>query len=203
MPATPVSESIPRVLEALRAGHLVAFRTDTLYGVSAAPEQPAAMARLRALKAREGEGAFVSLAADAESALAAAAVLPERVRALADRCWPGPATLVLPAGAAVPAALRAADGSWAVRVPADAFCRALAREWGSPLPSTSANRAGRAAARTAAEVVAVLGADLELVVDGGEVAPGTAASALLDARVWPPRLLRGALPQLEEWLRNL
>jgi L-threonylcarbamoyladenylate synthase len=202
LPVEPQAASLREAVTALRAGALIAFRTDTLYGVTASSGDPGAVARLRALKGRGAGGGFVSLAGDLDAAFELTGPSPGWVRELARECWPGPVTLVLPAGGRLPEGLRADDGSWAVRVPADPWCRDLARQMGVPLPSTSANRPGAAPARSAAEVVEQLGAELDLVVDGGEVPAGAPPSALVDVRGGQPRLLRGECPGLLDFVRR-
>jgi L-threonylcarbamoyladenylate synthase len=201
MSLQPFADSLRESIAVLRAGGLVAFRTDTLYGVSASPLHEGGMARLRALKSREADGGFVSLAAGIAAAFECSGAAPAWARELAGECWPGPVTLVLPAGERLPGGLRSRDGSWAVRVPDHEWCRALAADMATPLPSTSANLSGRLPARNAGEVMAQLGGDCDLVLDGGEVPAQVGASALLDVRAWPPRLLRGDLPGLEAFVR--
>jgi L-threonylcarbamoyladenylate synthase len=202
LPSEPFAVSLREAAAALVAGGLAAFRTDTLYGVSASPMHSGGLARLRALKLRETDGAFVSLAATVEAAFEWSGPAPAWARELAEQCWPGPVTLVLPAGERVPRGVRAPDGSWAVRVPNHRWCRALSAGLGAPLPSTSANLPGARPARSAGEVLEQLGAWCELVVDGGEVPAPARASALVDARSWPPRLLRGDLPALAAFVRS-
>src|SRR5262249_34864509 len=116
---------------------------------------------------------------------------------LLPQVWPGPVTLVLPAGKAVPRALIASDGSWAVRVPDNPWCRALASAVGGVLPSSSANLPGSPPCRNAGEVEEELSRWVALVVEGGAVPADTPASALADAREWPPELLRGSHPVLD------
>ncbi|MBI5835881.1 MAG: L-threonylcarbamoyladenylate synthase [Candidatus Eisenbacteria bacterium] len=200
IPVEPAEASVQEAVATLRAGGLVAFRTDTLYGISADPAHAGAMARLRALKSR-ATGGFVSLASDVAMALAASSGIDPRVTRLVTQCWPGPVTLVLAAGESLAPGLRSPDGSWAVRVPDQPWCRCLVSRLGAPLPSTSANLPGRPPVRAATDLAADLGDDLDLAVDGGGVPAETPASALVDARAWPPRLLRGGGPELAAMLR--
>jgi L-threonylcarbamoyladenylate synthase len=202
LPLEPFEASLGEALDVLRAGGLIAFRTDTLYGITASPRSERGMTRLRALKSRDASGAFVSLADSAASAFALSGVAPGWTRELAESCWPGPVSMVLAVGDVLPPSLWSPEGSWAVRVPAHPWCRALARGLGAPLPSSSANRPGQPPARSAAEAVAQLGESLDLVIDGGPVSADTPPSALVDCRAWPPRLLRGEFPALAKFVRR-
>ncbi len=201
VPREPSAESLARAAGCLLSGGVAAFRTDTLYGLSAAWSSAAGLARLRAIKGEERP--FLSLAADAATAWRWSGPVEPWVRAVADRFWPGPVTLVLPAGPKAPAGARAPDGSWAVRVPDEPWCRELAARVGGALPSTSANRPGGSAARTVGEVQARLGDTVDLVVDGGPVPQAQPASALVDCRGGGPVLLRGGPAHLVEFLHKL
>lgn len=168
----------------LRGGGLVAFPTDTVYGIGCRVGDPAALERLFAAKARPPERQVPVLIADANAAHALGLGLDERAEALAARFWPGPLTLVLPrTDAGDPPTL-------GVRVPDHPVTRELLGRAG-PLATSSANRSGEPEARTPAEVItAFAGVDeLDLVVDGGPT-PGGVASSVVDLSVTPARLLR-------------
>ncbi len=144
-------EARERAAHVTAAGGLVAFRTDTFYGVGADPFNPAALELINALKGRDGKPILV-LAADAFDA---ERLLAERTRTfelLAARHWPGALTLVAAARAEVPELLTAGTGTVGVRLPDDAQARAIVRACGGLLTATSANPAGRPPARTAREV---------------------------------------------------
>lgn len=165
---------------ALRSGGVVVLPTDTVYGLAALPGREEA---LSALKGRPTSMPIAVLVADIDQA-ASLGVLDDSARRLADRFWPGPLTLVLPA--------REGAATIGVRCPAHDFVRALAARVG-PLPTTSANRHGEPTPATASDAAAALTGTPALVVDGGPC--GDVASTVVDATTSPPTVLRvGAVP---------
>lgn len=156
--------ALRQAIEAISAGHVVAFPTDTAYGLGVLPDSASAVDRVYALKGRPRSLPLILLAADMDD-FAGWAELPEAARPLASRWWPGPLTLVVPAGPRTPKFLRAADGTVGIRIPAHPMARRLLAETG-PLATTSANRSGSASPRNADDVVAAFGGE-----DGGENEP--------------------------------
>ena len=182
-------------IAALRAGGVVAFPTDTVFGIAVALGVPGGIERLFAAKERPPDRAIVVLV-DSLEQVDAIVEIPAEARVLAAACWPGGLTLVLPvrAGVRLPAALTAGTATLGVRVPDHDTPRTLARAVG-PLPTTSANRHGEPPALDGAAVVAALGERLEIVVDGGSGRPGGTSSTVVDCSSGPPRILRaGAVP---------
>jgi L-threonylcarbamoyladenylate synthase len=174
---TPAEELAVAVV-ALRRGEIVAYPTETFYGLAVDAFDELALARLRELKGR-AEKAF-SVLVVGEGMLDRLCDPPsEKARALMARHWPGALTLALPARVGVPAAL-VADGCVAVRESPHPLARALVRAYGGPLTATSANLAGAPPARTPAEVVAALGA--RCVVLAGGATPGGPPSTLARVR---------------------
>jgi L-threonylcarbamoyladenylate synthase len=193
-PGSPDEAVLHEVVARLRRGAVVAFPTDTLYGLGADPWNRAAIARIFALKGREAAQAIPLVAADRAQVEAAIGPLPPLGRALADAFWPGPLSLVVPAPPEVPRELLGGGSTVAVRVPAHAVARALAARLGRPLTATSANRSQAPPARDADEAERALGADLDGIVDAGP-APGGPPSTLVDVTGEAPRLVRaGAVP---------
>jgi L-threonylcarbamoyladenylate synthase len=144
---------------------MIVYPTSTLYGLGGDATDPSVAARIRGIKGNR-EAPFVLLAASPQDAFALAADVPEAARRLADRHWPGPLTLVLPAADHVPATVTGPDGTIAVRVDPHPFPRALAKAAGCPLISTSANLAGRPAPGTSDAVAPdIVGACDLFVVD--------------------------------------
>ena len=166
--------------------------TDTLPGLHCRADAAPALARLQAIKERDPARPLLLLCADEAQAFALAAPLSAVATAYARRCWPGPFTLVLPRGAAAPAGVCGVGGTVACRVPAPPALRALVLAAGGPLVSTSANRTGEAPCPTLDAAVALLGDQVDAVLEGWlpESAMPPGPSALLDLAVWPPRLLR-------------
>ena len=180
LPPTP--EGLARAAELLAAGAVVAFPTDTVYGVAVAGSRPDRLEALFELKRRPVDRRIPMLVADLDHAIAAGAVVDERARLLAARFWPGALTLVL---------ATADGGTQAYRAPDDAVALALIRAAG-PLFATSANISDQPDTLGADEVLIAFATqqdELAAVVDGGPV-PGGVASTVVDVSVTPMRILR-------------
>jgi L-threonylcarbamoyladenylate synthase len=176
----------------LRSGGVVAFPTDTLYGLAVDPNSEKAIAKLFALKGRPSSVALPFVAAS-RAQVDDWCGLEGDSADLAGTFWPGPLSLICTAPKTILPAVHAALGTVAVRVPAHAVARALAYAWGSPLPASSANLTGQTPAVTVADLHSLESPDL-LVIDGGPAAGG-APSTIVDARRRPPKLIReGAIP---------
>ena len=173
----------------LRAGELVAFPTDTVYGVGAVAWDAAAVGRLYTAKLRSLEKAIPILLADPSDMQLVARDLPPAALRLAERFWPGPLTLVVAKAERVPAAVTAGGSTVAVRVPDHTVARALIRAAGAPLATTSANLSGQASPSTAQEVAAQLGGRIAMILDGGRC-PGGVPSTVVDVTGEEPVLLR-------------
>ena len=186
-PASCRPEDLAEAVSFLRSGGIVAFPTDTLYGLAVDPTSPSAVARLFALKERPASAAIPFVAASREQVEAWATMSTDAAR-LADAFWPGPLSLICDAPAAIVPAIHAQLGTIAVRVPAHPVARALAAAWGSPLPATSANVSGQPPAVRAEDLVTLISEHL-LVIDAGP-AKGGAPSTIVDARQQPPVLVR-------------
>ena len=198
-PRAPDAERLRDVADALAAGAVVAYPTDTLYGLAVDPRNPAAVHRLLALKGRAPDTAVPVIAADLEQVEAQAGRLTALDRRLAERFWPGPLSLVIDAWTSLAPGVVGADGTVAVRVPAHAVARAIARLAGHPITATSANRSGARPPATADDVVAGLGDAVAIVVDAGPT-PGGAPSTIVRVREGRMDLVReGAIP----WARVL
>lgn len=193
-PLTPVlglsEPAIARAAALLRAGELVAFPTDTVYGVGAIAWDEAAVGRLYVAKIRESRKAIPILLADPADLLLVATDLPPAALRVAERFWPGPLTLVVPRSRRVPDIVTAGGDTVAVRVPDHAAARALIRGAGAPLATTSANLSGAASPVTAAQVAAQLAGRIGLILDGGPC-PAGVPSTILDLTGAAPTILRG------------
>jgi len=182
-------EAIERAVSVLRRGGLVAFPTDTVYGVGAIAFNPQAVARIYEVKGRPRSKAIPLLLTDAADLPLVAESIPPLAERLAERFWPGPLTLVLHKRAIVPDVVTAGGDTVAVRVPDHPVARALIAALGTPLAATSANRSGEPSPVTAEEVLAQLGGRIDLILDGGHC-PGGVPSTVLDLTVSPPAVLR-------------
>lgn len=188
-------QAIIKALEVLRAGGLVAFPTDTVYGLAADFHNPEAIQKLYAVKGRESGKAIAVLIGELEQIELVAEGLSDQAARLAGRYWPGALTLVLPKRAGLPENLSALP-TVGVRMPDHPFALALLRAAG-PLAVTSANLSGQVSPQSAEEVLAQLEGRLELLLDGGRC-PGGVPSTVVDCTGAELRILRqGAIPPEE------
>jgi L-threonylcarbamoyladenylate synthase len=183
--------AVAAAIEALAAGGIIAFPTETFYGLGADPARGEAVARIFAAKGRAAGEALPVIAADTDAARRVAATWGDAAERLASAFWPGPLTLVLPVRAgAVVAGVTAGRDTIAVRVPGHPLARALAAAAPAGLlTATSANRSGSPALSTADAVERALGPGTALIIDGGP-SPGGLASTIVELSEARPRLLR-------------
>jgi L-threonylcarbamoyladenylate synthase len=181
--------AVDRAVDLLRQGEVIAFPTDTVYGVGAHAFLPQAVTRLYAVKERPAGMAIPLLLPGVEAMSLVCVDIPALAWEIAGRFWPGPLSLVLRRAPAVPDAVTAGGPTVAVRVPDHPLVRELCRRLGAPLAATSANRHGCPPPVTAGEVRAVLAGRIPLILDGGSC-PGGVASTLLDLTVSRPAILR-------------
>jgi L-threonylcarbamoyladenylate synthase len=196
--------NVVRAVEALRAGRVVAFPTDTVYGLGAHSAMATAIERLYRIKGRERRKAIPLLLSCAEEVSKVSSQVPAIAWRLAERFWPGAVTLVLPRSSSVLDVLTAGADSIAVRVPAHALALQLISELGVPLAATSANLSGHPEATTAQEVLDALGKRVRLVLDGGRC-PGSVASTVVDVTTDPPTIRRRGMlaGEVEAFLRQI
>jgi len=178
----------------LQDGGLVAFPTDTLYGLAAVAAQERAVERLFEAKERLRDRPLPILITSAADVNGVAVDVSPAARRLMEAFWPGGLTLVLRRHPAFRSLALAGGDTVAVRVPAHPVALELLRRVGEPLTGTSANLSGFRGPRTAEEVRRQLGDRVDLIVDGGPC-PGGVESTVVDCTVDPPRVLReGAVP---------
>ncbi|MBI5295393.1 MAG: threonylcarbamoyl-AMP synthase [Chloroflexi bacterium] len=188
-------DAITQALLILRAGGLVAFPTDTVYGVGALAFDGAAVESIYTAKDRPVEKAIPILIADLADLDQVAVEVPAMASVLAAHFWPGPLTLVVPKKPTLPLAVSATD-TLAVRIPDHPVARALLRAAG-PMAVTSANISGQASPTDAQEVLRQLNGRIPLVIDGGPT-PGGIPSTLVDCLGREPVVLReGPLTQAQ------
>jgi L-threonylcarbamoyladenylate synthase len=176
----PIVARVAAAAAALRRGEVVAFPTETYYGLAVDALDEAALARLFALKGRGAEKASALLVADMAMLAKLCAEVPARAMELAASHWPGPLTLALPARPGLPAAI-VSEGFVAARVSSHEVAAALVQAAGLPITATSANPAGAPPARTAAEVANHFEGACLHILDGGQT-PGGAPSTLVRLR---------------------
>ncbi len=182
----PQSDRIARAAAVLRGGGLVAFPTETVYGLGALALDAAAVGRIFAAKGRPANNPVIVHIADLKQIEQVAAEWPDAAERLARRFWPGPLTLVVPRNADVPDATTAGGPTVAVRVPAHPVALALLRAVGAPVAAPSANRSAELSPTLAEHVLRGLDGRIDLVLDGGPTAGGI-ESTVLDMTTSPPR----------------
>ncbi len=183
----------------LEAGRVVAFPTETFYGLAVDPRSASGVALLFELKGRPTAMALPLVAASTEAVERWCGPLTPLARRLAAAFWPGPLSLLVDVRERLAPGVAGADGSVAVRVPGHAVALALAEVWGGPVTATSANISGSAPACRSGDLGAIGRDSRVLVLDGGETAGGR-PSTIVDARGDRPTLVReGVVP----WSRVL
>ncbi len=175
-----LAEQVQAAVTLLKNGGVVAYPTDTLYGLGADFSSLKAVQRVLDIKGRAWEMGLPLLLADADDIALVAAALPDAVLALARRFWPGALTLVVPRSSAAPDLVTGGRDTVAVRVPDHPVPVALARGLGRPITGTSANLAGQPSALTAEDVRSALGGSVDLIIDDGPAQLGT-QSTIVDA----------------------
>ena len=158
---------IARAASVLRAGGLVAFPTETVYGLGADASSETAIARLYAVKGRPAGHPVIVHFASADAAFSFSRELPEAARTLARRFWPGPLTLIVKRNEKAKDFVTGGQDSVGLRVPSHPVAHALLEAFGGGVAAPSANRFGRVSPTTAAHVRADLGADVDMVLEGG------------------------------------
>ncbi|HEX5587515.1 MAG TPA: L-threonylcarbamoyladenylate synthase [Acidimicrobiia bacterium] len=186
---TVTREDLARAAAALRAGELVAFPTETVYGLGADASSPEALQRLYEVKRRPADHPVIVHIADVEAVDTWAVDVPDPARQLAAACWPGPLTLVLRRAAGVLDQATGGLDTVGVRVPDQQVALALLREFGGGIAAPSANRYGRVSPTSADDVRADLGDDVDVVLDDGPCRVGV-ESTIVDCSSATLRILR-------------
>jgi len=195
-----VSDELDRAAEILRRGGLVAFPTETVYGLGADASNPKAIDRLYAVKRRPADHPVIVHFATPELAFSWAREVPPAARALAKRFWPGPLTLILKRSRLAPDCVTGGQDNVGLRVPSHPIAQRLLEAFGRGVAAPSANRFGAVSPTTAVHVRADLGADVDLVLEGGPSEVGI-ESTIVDLSGGAPAMLRPghiSKEQLEE-----
>lgn len=192
-PGSPQRDALQEAAKWIRAGGVVAIPTDTLYGLATDPFSALGVARVFAVKGRAGERALPLIAADAGQIESSIGPLPPLGARLAERFWPGPLTLLMPAPRLLAGNVAGGTGQVGVRVPAHEIARAICRAVGGPITATSANVSGEPATADPDEVERTLGDRLDLLIDAGP-APGGPPSTIVDLADRPRLVRAGAIP---------
>jgi L-threonylcarbamoyladenylate synthase len=192
-----LQKQVEQGIAILKEGGIVAFPTDTVYGLGAAINLPQAVARVYEVKGREKNTPLPLLLADKSQIEEVAEAVPPIARLLAEKFLPGGLTMVLFKSKSVPDIVTGGGKTVAIRIPAHPVPIALARGVGTPIIGTSANLSGQPSALTAEEVYAQLASRVDLIIDGGRC-PGGRESTIVDLTGKTPLVLReGAISRKE------
>ncbi|MHB0938576.1 MAG: L-threonylcarbamoyladenylate synthase [Armatimonadota bacterium] len=173
----------------LTAGGVIAFPTDTVYGLACDLFNEEAVDRIYRIKARPAYLPLIAMLAEAEAWPQVASLLPESARRFMARFWPGPLTIIVPARKDIPAIVLGGGETIGMRIPDHDTARQLLRLAGRPLATTSANLSGQPVACTAQDADTQIGDAVDLILDVGPC-PGGQASTVVDCTVEPPKILR-------------
>jgi L-threonylcarbamoyladenylate synthase len=184
-----VKDEVRRAADILRRGGLVAFPTETVYGLGADASNPSAVARLYSVKRRPAEHPVIVHFASSDSAFSWGREIPESARILARKFWPGPLTLILKRSERAKDFVTGGQDAVGVRVPAHPVAHQMLEIFGGGVAAPSANRFGEVSPTTAQHVRADLGADADLVLEGGPTEVGI-ESTIVDLSGASPSLLR-------------
>lgn len=196
VPQDIAAEEIKRAARIIQKGGIVAFPTETVYGLGADFSNTQAVERMYTVKQRPREKAFTVQVLDIAQLETLCADIPVSAYQLMSRFWPGPLTLIFKAKRKT-GGISETTGTIGIRIPANEIARSLIRESGTALVVPSANVSGGTAAVTAAEVNSVFNGLIEMIIDGGEPCAGV-ASTIVDLTVSPFKILRlGALSREE------
>jgi L-threonylcarbamoyladenylate synthase len=201
-PSDPDPAALRQAANVLRQGGVVAYPTETLYGLGVSPFDAQALEKLYCLKGRPATLPISILVRDLDMLREVVLEIPPLALRLARAFLPGPLTLVLPASPSLPARVTAGSGKVGVRISSHPLAGPLFGAYPSPITTTSANPTGRPGARTAGEVKAYFPEDLDCILDGGGV-PGGPGSTVVDVSADRLVVLReGAIPlgELQEYL---
>ncbi len=196
-PHSPDRVILAKAGEMIRQGRLVAFPTETVYGLGADGLSAEAVRRIFVAKGRPTDNPLILHIASLDDLAQVACQVPSSAYVLAARFWPGPLTLILPRNKAVPDEVSAGLDTVAVRIPAHRIALALIHASRTPIAAPSANYAGRVSPTTAAHVLHDLGGRIDLILDGGKTDIGV-ESTVLDLTVTPPCILRPGGVGIEE-----
>jgi len=194
-PGKPDEEKLAEAVRVMREGGVVAFPTETFYGLGADARNETAVEKIFRIKGRNFRNPLSVIVANDREVIPLVEEIPAAAKILMQTFWPGPLTLVFRASSSVLPRLTADTGKIGIRVSSHPIARFLAAGLAGPLTATSANPSGGPECSSADAVIRTLGDLPDAVIDDGET-PGGAGSTILDVTVFPPRILReGAIPR--------
>lgn len=188
-PQQPENELIHEAVALLRAGKVVAFPTETFYGLAVDAANDSAIERIFQIKGRAFSSPIALIAGSKSGISGLVTEIPDVAQRLMQAFWPGPLTLLFPASPQISPRLTAGTGKIGIRVSSHPIADSLANRLGGPITATSANLSGTSECLIAGEVLATLGNRIDLIIDGGP-SPGGKGSTFIDTTVDPPVCLR-------------
>jgi len=196
-PHNPEGDLIGRAARTIKAGGVIGYPTETVYGIGCNIYLADAVNRIYQIKKRSPDKGFIIIAADPLQVRDIATNISEAAERLMENFWPGPLTLVFKASPGLLTTGFHNTKTIAVRIPDCAICLALLKRCGFPIISTSANLSGQTAATTPQEVITLFNDQLDLIIDGGTT-PGNIPSTVVDVTKSPAKILReGVISKLE------
>jgi L-threonylcarbamoyladenylate synthase len=193
-PGKPDEEKLAEAIRILREGGVVAFPTETFYGLGADARNETAVERIFRIKGRDFHNPIALIVAEEKDVIPLVEEIPAAAILLMQTFWPGPLTLIFRAAPPVSSRLTGGTGKIGIRVSSHPVARFLAAGLAGPLTATSANPSGGPECSSADAVIRALGDLPDAVIDGGTT-PGGAGSTILDVTFFPPRILReGVIP---------
>jgi len=193
-PGHPEPDGIDKAAAILKSGGVIAFPTETFYGLGADARNEAAIDKIFGIKGRDFRNPILVVIGDRGHLDAFAADIPEEAQKLMDRFWPGPLTIVFRAAPSVSPKLTAGSGKIGIRLTSHPIAMAISKRLGGPVTATSANLSGALECSAAAEVLSQLEGRIDGVVDGGQTTGGK-GSTIVDVTASPVKILReGVIP---------
>lgn len=188
-PQCPNQDAISQACSILRQGGLVAFPTETFYGLGADALNQKAIEKIFTLKRRNPASPLLILISHTRQLTHIVTEVPPQAQVLIDSFWPGPLTIIFKAQKDLPALLTGGTGTIGIRISSHPIAECLSYAYGGPLTATSANLSGGKNPVTAQDVWTQLGGGLDLILDGGQTG-GTKGSTIIDVTSSPPRIVR-------------
>lgn len=188
-PRSPAPDKIAEAVAILKGGGVIAYPTETFYGLGADARNETAVEKIFAMKGRAFNNPVSVIVATEKELFSLVSEVPETARRLMKIFWPGPLTMVFSAAPTVSSRLTAGTGKVGIRISSHPIAALLAQALGAPLTATSANLSGESENISASGVVKSLDNLPDAIIDGNET-PGEPGSTILDVTVFPPRILR-------------
>ena len=198
-PLNPDPKAVREAAEAVLRGGVIAFPTDTVYGLSCSLMDPSAVEFIYRLKRRPRDLSVIALVPEPDAVYPLVDALPEVAEALIRRFWPGPLSIIFRASPLVPPRVSGERGTVALRMPKHPLCHALLEAVGGPLVSSSANLSGQPPCADAGEIVQVFGNQIDVVLDGGP-SPSNLPSTVIDVSTGRVQVVREGAVDVSEYV---